>query len=338
MFYDLNVPWTGNQTETQRTLAFLAELGYSTIALNHTLNSPLPQTTIHKSPIPGPSALPFPTPPKLQILTRLTLVLTTPSQTPRLGPLAPHYSLLALRPTCEKTLLFASQAPECDLISIDITIRYPFHFRPKTFAPVLNRGLKIELCYSGGVMGAAGDALVARRNAIGNATEIIRATRGRGIVISSEAKKALGVRGPADVINLGVVWGMGQERAREAVELNARDVVVQAGIKRTGWRGVIDVVYGGEKPEPSENDTGEKGKVGGKMASGKSKDKLTVLGNGKRKADEMEGKTEGPEEEKSISKREMKRRAKRAKLEAEAEAGTKDPAAVIEDASRPPDG
>ena len=153
-----------------------------------------------------------------------------------------------------------------------------------------------------------GDGGSARRNLIGNATEIIRATRGRGIVISSEAKRALACRGPWDVINLAAVWGLGQEKGREAVGREARAVVVQAEMKRRSFKGVVDVVYGGEKPERTKEETKkvERGPKGAKN---------------KRKADVLEDKEgEATVEDKPISKREQKRRAKKDRTEAAASA------------------
>ena len=141
--------------------------------------------------------------------------------------------------------------------------------------------------------------MLARRNLISNATALVRATQGRGIVVSSEARSALACRGPWDVGNLAAGWGLGGERGREAVGREARGVVVRAEAMRGGWRGVVSVVDGGVR----EVAKGEGG------ATGKGKEK-----NGKRKAEVVE---EGrAEEEKPLSKREVKRRAKRARLEA----------------------
>lgn len=42
MFYDLNVPWSANDKQLPRTLAFLAELGYNVVALNHMISGKLP--------------------------------------------------------------------------------------------------------------------------------------------------------------------------------------------------------------------------------------------------------------------------------------------------------
>lgn len=136
---------------------------------------------------------------------------------------------------------------------------------------------------------------MARRNLISNATQLIRATRGRGLIISSEAKRAVGCRGPWDVVNLAAVWGLGQERGKEAISKEARFVTVSAQLKRSSYRGVVDVIYGGEKPEvPKEEDKGKND------------------GSKKRKAGVGDGK-EAP-----LSKRELKRREKKARMEASA--------------------
>ncbi|MCJ1402614.1 hypothetical protein MMC11_005834 [Xylographa trunciseda] len=318
MFYDLNVPYTTNHSELQRTLAFLAErtapllphnpqphiqianqppptVGYNTIALSHTITGKLP--TDLTSPIPHP--LPFATPPGLHILTRLTLPLSTPSLAPRLPSLLPHYTLLALRPSTPQTLLLACQSPHAHLISLDLTSTRLFALPRKTLALAVQNGLRFEICYAGGVLDAA-----ARRNLISNATALVRATQGRGVVVSSEARGALGCRGPWDVGNLAAGWGLGGERGREAVGREARGVVVRAEGMRGGWRGVVDVIVGGER------EVGKGGVQGGGSEKGKG---------GKRKAEVLE---EGKEEvEKPVSKREMKRRAKKARQEGRGGAG-----------------
>ena len=137
---------------------------------------------------------------------------------------------------------------------------------------------------------------------ISNATQMIRVTRGRGLVISSEATRALVCRAPADIVNLAIIWGLGQDRAVEAVGREVRNVVVQAEMKRRSFRGVIDVVDGGQPPvKLPEVFHGQKSKQV----------------NAKRKADTLEdGGAETSILPKSLSKREQKRQAKKAKFEA----------------------
>lgn len=51
MFYDLNVPWSANDTKLPRTLAFLQELGYNVVALNHTISGKLPANLVGRETI-----------------------------------------------------------------------------------------------------------------------------------------------------------------------------------------------------------------------------------------------------------------------------------------------
>ncbi|KAL8734118.1 MAG: hypothetical protein Q9166_001603 [cf. Caloplaca sp. 2 TL-2023] len=311
MFYDLNIPYTTNHAELQRTFAFLSELGYNTVALSVTLSGKLPADLT--SPIPFP--LPFTAPPSLHILTRCTLHLNDPSQNHRINSLTTFYDLLAIRPTSEKTLQQTCLSlPPIEIISLDCTIRYPFYFRQKTLLAAIERGIRFEICYGQGILGTG----EARRNLISNATQLVRATRGRGVVVSSEAQRALACRGPWDVVNLGVGWGLGKERAVEALTREARAVVVGAEMRRRSYRGVIDVVFGGEKPVVE----GKAVDVGKKRNNEAAKGKNKVVNGTKRKAeDSVDAEVSVKDVEKPISKREMKRRAAAArKVKADEEA------------------
>lgn len=300
MFYDLNVQWTSaTDPELPRTLAFLAELGYDVVALDHTFNGKLPPELT--CPIPSP--LPFPVPKNLTILRRLTLPLTSPLSNARLKSLSASYDLLALRPTDEKTLQACCSTLDADIVSLDLSQRFGFPFKFKPLSEGVKRGVRIEVCYSQGVSGDPN----ARRNVISNCTSLIRASRGRGLMVSSEARRAVECRGPWDVVNLLAVWGLSQERAYEAVSKEARSVVVMAGLKRSGYRGVVDVVYGGEDTQRTD-DVQDKDKV--VKTNG---EKTTVA---KRKAEEL--KSTPAKEGQPMSKRQMKRNAKAAREAANA--------------------
>lgn len=268
-------------------------MGYNTIALDFTISDKVPADISNQIPTP----LPFTTPKSLRILRRCTLHISDPSQNHRVQALNAAYDILAIRPENEKSLQQACQGLECDLISLDLSSRFPFYFKHKTMANALQRGVKVEICYGPGILNLDGGA--SRRNLISNATQLIRATRGRDIVISSEAKRALACRAPADVVNLAVLWGLGQERGMEAVGKEARNAVVQAEMRRRSYRGVIDVVYGGEQPE----------RAPAKLAKGKQE-------KGKRKADVLEDESRRDNATtKPISKREQKRQAKKLRLD-----------------------
>ncbi|KAL2831827.1 RNase P subunit p30-domain-containing protein [Aspergillus cavernicola] len=298
MFYDLNVPYSPGDPEASATLNFLAELGYTTVALSQTITGKLP-------PNPTPPPLPSNVPRGLTLLTRLNLPLSDPAQNQRLTGIAQSYDLVALRPTNEKALLNACTSAECDIISLDLSVRHPYHFKFKMLSAAIARGIRFEICYGPGVTGSG---LEARRNLIGNAMALIRATRGRGIIVSSEARKALGVRAPFDVINLACVWGLSQELGKEAICAESRKVTALARLKRTSWRGVIDIIDGGQLSTPKRNaaEDSEKG-AGPKSKTESNGDNL------KRKASGSEPNMEGAG--KPLSKREIKRRAKKVRLE-----------------------
>lgn len=169
----------------------------------------------------------------------------------------------------------------------------------------IERGVRFEICYAPGIQ--AVDA-AARRNLIGNVVGLMRATRGRGLVISSEARQALACRAPSDVVNLAAVWGLGMERGKDAVGKEARGVVVTAQLRRTSYRGVVDVVHGGEKPEPVA-----KAPVLSKAEQAR-----------KRKAGAMNKEDAASSSLKPVSKREQKRLEKRAKVEGSSKDATPD--------------
>lgn len=292
-------------------------VGYNVVALNHTISGKLPIDLVRslgtrrsdgqKSSLlqacPIPLKLPFPLPPRLHTIRRCTLHLSDPSQNHRLASLIPYYDILAVRPTTEKALQQACQSLSPDLISLDLSQRFPFHFKQKTILPAIARGIKFEIGYSAGTSSSTSgvDASIARRNLIGNATSLIRATRGRGVIISSEATRALACRGPADVVNLAACWGLGPERGVESITTEARGCIVQAAMRRTSFRGVVDVVYGGDSPTKDSL-----------IPQAASMPTVVAL-NGKRKA---ETKEDGQHETKDQprSKRQMKRMAKAARM------------------------
>jgi ribonuclease P/MRP protein subunit RPP1 len=273
------------------THAKLQTVKYSVLALNHLITGAIPPQITN----PIPAALPFKLPPTITVLRRCTLTISDPSHNHRLPALAQAYDILALRPTTEKAFLAACTALDNhSIISLDLTLRYAFHFRPKQFMTAIRRGIKFEICYAQAVQDGSAEK---RRNFISNTLAIVRATRGRGLIVSSEARSVMGVRAPADVGNLLSVWGVDRERAKEAITVTPRSVVVNEGIKRRGYRGVIDVVEGGER---APNVAGEERQ--GKKAS----EKGAVNGNGnkeKRKHDGQEDKTATP----PMSKRQAKK-------------------------------
>ncbi|KAI1209672.1 PHP domain-like protein [Annulohypoxylon truncatum] len=309
MLYDLNIAWSPSTSaaDLERTLRFSSQLGYNVVALNHTLDAPLPSQLTN--PLPkfapaNPSSSPSTTHPAKQpnqrlptVLRRLTINLSDPAQNPQLARAAQLYDILAVRPQTEKAFQAACltvSATDIGIISLDLATRLPFYLRPKPCMAAVNRGLRFEICY-GRALGDGADAR-ARANFIGNVAQLVRATRGRGLVVSSEAVDVLGLRAPADVVNLLAVWGLPAERGMEALGVNPRGVVVNEGIKRSGFRGVVDIVSVAEKSEAEREREKEKEKGKGKEA---------MVKDNKRKNGEGENVGEGGDQ--PMSKRQAKK-------------------------------
>ena len=267
MLYDLNIHWSPSTTHDQllQTLTLASSLGYGTVALSHSLTLPLPSQ--YKKPLPdlpstnGSTTLPH-------VLHRATLPLSDPSASNyRIPSLAPLYDILAVRPLTKDAFHNACLNLDVPIISLDFTQHFPFHFRPKPCMAAVNRGVRFEICY-GQVLDPSIDAR-ARANFISNVTSLVRATCGRGIILSSEAKSALLLRAPADVVNLMNVWGLSNDKGLESLRSIPRGVVVNEGIKRTGFRGVIDMVKlpdngtsDGSTAGKETNNAGQKGATG----------------------------------------------------------------------------
>jgi ribonuclease P/MRP protein subunit RPP1 len=160
----------------------------------------------------------------------------------RIAQLRKNFDIIALRPVDEKTLSQACVTIDADLISLDCSIRYSFPFKFRTLGAALDRGVKFEICYGPGMLGNH----EARRSLLQNAAALVKSTRGRGIIISSEAASALGCRAPHDIVNMAIIWGLKQDVTMESVTESPRSLIAAAQLRKRSFKGAVDVVYVGE--------------------------------------------------------------------------------------------
>jgi ribonuclease P/MRP protein subunit RPP1 len=123
---------------------------------------------------------------------------------------------------------------DVDIISLDLSQRLPYYLKHATLGSATSRGVFIEISYAPSLTD-----LSSRRQLLSNANAIVRASRGRGLLITSSATQAMGLRSPYDVINLATFWGLSQERGREAMAENARKVLVKAQTRTGVHKGVL---------------------------------------------------------------------------------------------------
>ncbi len=70
-----------------------------------------------------------------------------------------------------------------DIIALELHQRLPFKLKPALLKPALVRGVHFEVCYAPALREPS-----ARRHLFANAQALVRATRGRNIILSSGAR------------------------------------------------------------------------------------------------------------------------------------------------------
>jgi ribonuclease P/MRP protein subunit RPP1 len=114
------------------------------------------------------------------------------------------------------------------MISFDFSRKLPFHLKLPTMGMAIERGIYFEISY-----GAAIRDLSSRRHLVSNAMALLRATKGRNIVLTSQAAKALDMRSPLDVCNLACLLGLDPPAAARALSANCRALLLHADTRRT---------------------------------------------------------------------------------------------------------
>ncbi|KAI8601667.1 RNase P subunit p30-domain-containing protein [Dissophora ornata] len=267
MFYDLNLPISATpgsaqaaqeQLETRKRVELLVHLGYQAVAYNYEISGKMPNNHVNpitKLSLPGVNVKQY---------SRLTLVVDDISQNYGLNtnnPGVSSYDILAVQPTNEKLFQAACGTFEVDIISLDMSARLPFYLKHSTVGLAVERGIYFELCY-----GAAIRDATARRNLISNAQSLIRVTRGKNIILSSQAMKAMELRGPYDIVNFGTLLGLNQAVAKDCLSSHCRAVIMHAETRRNTTRAVISV-----DPVSSLTEN-EQWKLGNKRKKSNSKD------------------------------------------------------------------
>ncbi|XP_061315167.1 ribonuclease P protein subunit p30 [Pezoporus flaviventris] len=251
-FADLNLPQGSEKKSLQGLLETAAHLGYSAVALNHVIDFKEKKQEIVK-PV-SPSEL-FPSLPvvqgtskRIKVLTRLTLVISDPSHCNLLRSTSPNirlYDIIAVFPKTEKLFHIACTTLDVDLVCINVTEKLPFYFRRPPVNMAIDRGIYFELLYTPAIKDST-----MRRYTISNAISLMQICKGKNIVISSAAERPLELRGPYDVANLGLLFGLSEGEAKAAVSTNCRATMLHGETRKTA----CGIVYTVKKPRKVEED------------------------------------------------------------------------------------
>lgn len=233
VFMDLNVLFSPDKNRLRSVLETAAHLGFSAVAINYVFEP----TTKKKQEVPVPcpineliDQLPVvqgrsrP----IRVLNRLTVVMSDSSH---FRPNAAEYrrfDLLAVQPTSEKLFHAACMLYDVDIICISVTEKLPFFFKRAPINGAMERGVVFEVSYSAAIRDAT-----MRRYTIANAVCLMDSCKGKNVILSSAAEKALELRGPYDITNLGLLFGLSDGDAKEAVSSTCRAVLLHAETRRT---------------------------------------------------------------------------------------------------------
>uniref|UniRef100_A0A3Q2VZB2 Ribonuclease P protein subunit p30 n=1 Tax=Haplochromis burtoni TaxID=8153 RepID=A0A3Q2VZB2_HAPBU len=233
VFMDLNVSFLPDRSDLRSVVETAAHLGFSTIALNYVFEP----TAKKKQEIPTPTPIDelIDQLPVVQgrsrpirVLNRLTVVMSDASH---FRPNAPEYrrfDLLAVQPTSEKLFHAACMVYDIDIICVPMTEKLPFFFKRAPINGAIDRGVVFEVSYSAAIRDST-----MRRYTIANAVSLMESCKGKSVILSSAAQKALELRGPYDVTNLALLFGLSDGDAKEAVSSTCRAALLHAETRRT---------------------------------------------------------------------------------------------------------
>jgi len=244
-------------------------VGYATIAYNCIMFSKFDPTHINPlRPVRGQPNPPFPKlDPRVRAkhgveslgsaltqLSRLTVVLDKDAVIKSgTGFVASNshalqqYDLLAAMPLTETAFQHACitlselKPFSIDIITLDLAAapRLPFILKRSTVSAALANGVVFEITYGDAlqtptnVEGSGMDLTAARRNVFSGAREILRVTNGKGVILSSAARDALGLRAPYDVMNFAALMGLTPTAAKDAISATCKSLLVRAQTRQT---------------------------------------------------------------------------------------------------------
>ncbi|KAF8838077.1 PHP domain-like protein [Paxillus ammoniavirescens] len=276
MYFDLSVPVIahevpgvlsskkskGKQPQSQNTVVFtpaqiaaiearldlLVHLGYTVIAFNQTIEKKIdPKTHVNilLSLVPQVKKRAG-----VVILKRLTINIDEDSEkgfglTSANTSLVDTYDLIALAPTTPATFSMACLTHSlpspltAHIISLPLTLpRLPFHLKhPSVF----------EINYAGALgdtesgqmnLRVSDSGLTTKRNWWAAAREVVRVTKGKGIIVSGGVTREAEYRGPKDVRNLITLLGLAQNLAHDASASTPKSLILRAQTRKT-YRAIL---------------------------------------------------------------------------------------------------
>ncbi|XP_043912862.1 ribonuclease P protein subunit p30 [Protopterus annectens] len=254
VFMDLSIQ-SVEKKKLESIIETAAHLGYSAVAVNHVANfeketkKEIAKPLCHEELFEGALPIVQGTTKPVKIVTRLTIVASDPSHCTEMRTTSQRtklYDVVSVFPKTEKLFHTACLNLDVDLICINVTEKQPFYFKRAAVNAAISRGIYFELVYTPAIRDST-----MRRYTISNALALMQSCKGKNIIISSGAEKPLELRGPYDIANLGLLFGLSEAGAKAAVSTNCRAVILHGATRKTAF-GVIHTMPRDEQEDKRE--------------------------------------------------------------------------------------
>ncbi|KIY47741.1 PHP domain-like protein, partial [Fistulina hepatica ATCC 64428] len=247
----------GDIAAIETRIELLVHLGYTVLAFTQ---------TAHKK-VDGKSHINVLNPllarlrprPGIVYLKRLNIVLDDESEkgfglTAANATLFNGYDIIGLVPTTQGALSLAclthSQPSSltAHIISVPLTLpRLPYRMKHTLVRTALKNGVVFEIMYAGAIgdsdpalvdVGAAENGGAAKRNWWASARELVRVTKGKGLIVSSGVHRDVELRAPRDIGNIIILLGLAQNAAHDASTNAPKSLIIRAQTRKT-YRAVL---------------------------------------------------------------------------------------------------
>uniref|UniRef100_A0A8C8EK77 Ribonuclease P protein subunit p30 n=1 Tax=Oncorhynchus tshawytscha TaxID=74940 RepID=A0A8C8EK77_ONCTS len=248
VFMDLNITYTTDKKRLRSVIETAAHLGYSTVAINYVVDLQQKKQEIGKPkcvlelfdtfPIVQGKSRP------IKVLNRLTVVASDPSHFVSLiycRSLSISYDLVAVYPTTEKLFHAACMTFDVDIICVAVIEKQPFFFKRSPINGAIERGVFFEISYTPAIRDST-----MRRYTIANAISLMETCKGKNVIVTSGAEKPLELRGPYDIANLGLLFGLSEGDGKAAISTNCRAVHLHGETRKTA----LGIVHTMKKDQP----------------------------------------------------------------------------------------
>jgi len=215
----------------------LVHLGYSVLAFNQCIKTKVePKTFVN---VLDPLLRLVKKRTGIIYLKRLTIVLDQDSEkgfglTNAHSNLFSSYDVIALAPTTETTFSLAclthtQPSPlSAHIISVPLDVpRLPFRMKHTMVRTALRYGAVFEISYASALDNTA------KRNWWAAAREVVRVTKGKGLIVTGGGADVADLRAPRDAGNLITFLGLAQDMAHDAATTTPKSLVLRALTRKT---------------------------------------------------------------------------------------------------------